>query len=189
MTANNTASRYTNVAIILHWIVAIGILVNVTIVYTYPLFDEKYIRFAIDTHKSIGITLLGFFILRFLWRISHQPPDYPIKQTRIESNLAKGTHILLYTLMFLIPLSGWMHDSAWKAANEVKMYWFDLFEWPRIIWIMELAPEHKEMLHGLLGGVHEWFSILLYGLLLLHIAAALKHHFSKQERVRGRGMI
>jgi len=185
----DTATRYTGIAIILHWLVALGLLINVAVIWVYPFFDDQYIRFAIDSHKSIGITLLGLALLRLTWRLSHPPPAYPIKQAFIERFLAKATHILLYGLMLLLPLSGWMHDSAWKAANEVKMYWFGLFEWPRFSWIMEMEAQQKEMLHSVFGGFHTWFSYLLYALVVLHLAAAMKHHFSKQQRVRGRGIL
>ena len=82
-----------------------------------------------------------------------------------------------------------MHDSAWKAASEIKMNWFGFFEWPRIAWIMQVEPVAKERLHDLFGSVHEWFTYMLYALVTLHIAAALMHHFSKTNRVRGRGIL
>ena len=182
-------NRYTSTAIVFHWILAVGLFVNVSIALIYPYFGDQYIRLAIDSHKSIGITLFGLGILRLLWRMTHKPPTYPIKQSGLVRRLVKSTHGLLYSLIILIPLSGWMHDSAWKAANEIKMYWFGFFEWPRISWIMEIEAEQKEMLHSLFGGFHEWFSYTLYALVLLHIVGALKHHFSKTERIRGRGMI
>ena len=111
-----------------------------------------------------------------------------LDQTKL-SFLANATHLFLYTLMLLIPLSGWMHDSAWKAASEIKMNWFGFFEWPRIAWIMQVEPVAKERLHDLFGSVHEWFTYMLYALVTLHIAAALMHHFSKTNRVRGRGIL
>jgi cytochrome b561 len=74
-------------------------------------------------------------------------------------------------------LSGWMHDSAWKAAPEIKMYWFGLFEWPRISWIMELEPVLKEQWHEVLGEVHEIMGKILLALFVLHVGGALKHQF------------
>lgn len=186
---SDKSGRYSGVAIALHWILALGLTANVVIALTYPLFGDENIRFFIDTHKSIGITLLGFALLRVLWRFTHQPPAYPYQQPALENFLAKATHTFLYALMLLIPISGWMHDSAWKAAPEIKMYWFGFFEWPRISWIMQVEAETKEMLHGLFGGVHEWMSYALYALVALHVIAALKHHFDKENRVRGRGIL
>lgn len=185
----NESTRYTKVAIILHWVVAAGLFINVLLGLLAESFGKENIRFAINTHKSIGITLLGFILLRLLWRLTHKPPAYPYQQPPLERFLAGATHTLLYVVMLLIPLSGWMHDSAWKSAGEIKMYWFGLFEWPRIGWIMDVEPVAKESLHTLFGNLHEWSATALYALVALHVAAALKHHFSKTQRVRGRGIL
>ena len=183
------AYRYTILAIIFHWVMAFGLVVNVIIIFSYPSWGDENIRFAIDTHKSIGVTLLGFFVLRLLWRCINKPPVYPYEQPRLEKLTARLTHILLYVLMLLIPLSGWMHDSAWVAAPEIKMYWFGTFEWPRIAWIMSIEPDLKKYLHGLFGLIHEWLNYFLFALVFLHIVAALKHHFSRAQPVRGRGIL
>lgn len=184
-----SATRYTTTAIFLHWLVALGLIGNVTLGLITDYVGDANIRFVIDTHKSIGVTLLGFVLLRLTWRVTHRPPVYPYQQPKLERILASGTHLLLYFVMLMIPMSGWMHDSAWKAAPEVKMYWFGFFEWPRISAIMQLEPDFKESLHDLFGGMHTWFSYMLYALVSLHIVGALKHHFSATQRVRGRGIL
>ena len=89
----------------------------------------------------------------------------------------------------MLPISGWLHDSAWVAAPEIKMHLFGLFEWPRIGYIMEMEAEAKKTVHSITGLFHTYFSYALYGLVFLHVAAALKHHFSKTHRVRGRGIL
>lgn len=187
--SQNGAKRYTKLAIWLHWIIAVGIIFNVILALLFDYIPSENIRFAIDTHKSLGITLLGFAILRLLWRIKNKPPEYPIKQTKLENFLKHATHAMLYILMFMLPLSGWLHDSAWAAAPEVPMHLFGLFEWPRISYIMELEADTKKYLHGLTGAFHHYFSYALYGLVFLHVAAALNHHFSKTHKVRGRGIL
>jgi cytochrome b561 len=185
----NNPKSYTKIAIILHWIVALGLITNIVLALLIPYVGDGNIRFVIDSHKSIGITLLGFALLRVVWRFTHQPPEYSYIQPKLERLAAHGTHLLLYTLMLMIPISGWMHDSAWKSASEISMYWFGLFEWPRITPIMELEPVLKEHLHDIFGGMHTWFSYALYLFSGIHIAAALMHHYSKKNRVRGRGIL
>lgn len=187
MSTNST--RYTKPAIWLHWIIAIGIIANCILALVIEYIPDENIRLAYDTHKSIGITLLGFAILRLLWRYTHRPPAYPIKQAPIEKFLAGATHTLLYVLMFMLPISGWLQDSAWVAAPDIKMHLFGLFEWPRIGYIMELEAEAKKSVYSLMKLFHKYFSYALYGLVFLHVCAALKHHFSKTERVRGRGIL
>lgn len=182
-------TQYSRLAVTLHWLVAVGIIVNVFLAWGFGFIADEHIRFAIDTHKSIGITVLGFVVLRMLWRYTHTPPAFPYEQPVLERIVAKGTHIFLYGLMLMIPLSGWLHDSAWKSAAEHPMQLFGLFEWPRISWIMTMEPAMKEHWHEVLGIAHTGLSYALYALFVLHVAAALKHHFSRSHPVRGRGML
>jgi cytochrome b561 len=86
-------------------------------------------------------------------------------------------HALLYAAMLALPLSGWLHDSAWKDAATHPMHWFGLFEWPRIGFIMALPPTVKEGLHDAFGSAHAAAGYALYALLALHLAGALKHQW------------
>jgi len=175
-------NRYTGFAIVLHWVVAVLMLGNVALVLAVDALPEENIRFAIDTHKSIGITVLGLALLRILWRIGHRPPAWPDGAlTPTESRVSHVVHALLYLLMLGLPLSGWMHDSAWKAADTHPMTLFGLVEWPRIGWIMAQAPDFKEQLHSLFGEAHEVLAWGLYVLVGLHLAGALKHQLLDKQ--------
>lgn len=177
-----TETRYTRPAIILHWLVAVLMAINIALILLIERFPEDWIRPVVDTHKSIGITVLGLVLLRILWRLTHTPPAMPSSYGRLERMGAHAAHLVLYLLMILLPLSGWMHDSAWKDAATHPMQLFGLFEWPRIGWIMAIEPATKEMLHDVLGGVHEWAGYVLYVLFALHVLGALKHQFMDGER-------
>ena len=169
--------RYTRPAIILHWLIAALIIVNFAFGKLYEAFGEDNIRFMIDTHKSIGITVLGLAVMRILWRFTHKPPPLPEEYKPWEKRASHIAHIGLYVLIFALPISGWLHDSAWKAAPEVKMYWFGLFEWPRISVIMNMDAEAKEVLHGQLNWFHEMFGYGLLALFIAHVGGALKHQY------------
>ncbi len=173
--------RYTRIAIILHWIIALLIVTNVTIVWTVDLFPDSFTRPMIDTHKSIGITVLGLAIMRLLWRATHPAPPLPALYPPWERVSAHAAHAFLYFLIFAIPLSGWMHDSAWKDAASHPMTLFYLIPWPRIGVIMHQDPAIKENLHNAFGALHTWLGYVLYGLLALHIGGALKHQFLDKE--------
>lgn len=170
-------AKYTRTAIALHWLVALLIFINLVLAFITEQIPEDWIRPAINTHKSIGITVLGLVLMRLLWRLTHKPPPLPASYPRWERITAHAAHILFYLFMLALPLTGWLHDSAWKAAPEVKMYWFGLFEWPRFDFIMQLEPVLKEQLHGQLGEIHEYLGFGLIGLWVLHVGAALKHQF------------
>jgi cytochrome b561 len=168
-------ATYTRTAIILHWLIAALIIVNVALIWTVDLLPEDWIRPAVDTHKSIGITVLGLALMRWLWRATHKPPPLPAGYPGYERIASQMVHGLFYLLILALPLSGWMHDSAWKAAATHPMSLFGLVPWPRIGVIMAQEPAFKEHLHDLFGGWHKAFSYLLYVLLALHIGGALKH--------------
>ena len=167
--------RYTRAAIWLHWIVALLIVANVTLAWVWPNLGNA--RPAIDLHKSIGITVLGLAIMRLLWRLTHTPPPLPGGYAKWEARASHAAHWLLYLVIFAMPLTGWIMDSAWKDAASHPMYLFGLFEWPRIGAVTRLDPALREKFHQGFGNAHILFSYILYALFGLHVAGALKHQW------------
>jgi cytochrome b561 len=174
--AAEPASKYTRTAMVLHWTIALLIIVNVMLGLGSESLPDSMVRFAIDTHKSIGITVLGLVILRILWRTTHRPPPMPRSFPKLEQIAA---HVAL-------PLSGWMHDSAWKDAATHPMYYFGLFTWPRVGFIEHIDPQVRETLHTRLGMLHTWFGYALYALFAMHIGGALKHSWIDRRSVISR---
>ena len=175
-------ARYTGTAIALHWIVALLVIVNVSLAWAWPLAPDDMVRPLINTHKSIGITLLLLVTMRLLWRLTHRPPALPDRHKPWEKRAAHTAHILLYVIMFALPLSGWIMDSAWAKAADNPNFWFGLFEWPRLGFIMTLDPVTKKSVHGLFGEMHEIAGYILYFLVVVHIGGALKHQFLDKDR-------
>ena len=173
--------RYTRTAVVLHWLVALLIVVNVALALSADSLPDDWVRPVIDAHKSTGITVLGLVLLRILWRIGHPPPPMPRSYARWERLGAHAAHGVLYALMLLLPLSGWLHDSAWKDAATHPMQLFGLVPWPRIGFIESIEPVTKESLHDLFGTFHTAFGYILYGLLFVHVAGALKHQFIDRD--------
>ena len=174
--------RYTRTAVVLHWLIAALIVANVVLALSAESLPDDWVRPVIDAHKSTGITVLGLVLLRILWRIGHPPPPLPRSYARWERIGAHVAHGALYALMLLLPISGWMHDSAWKDAAAHPMQLFGLVPWPRIGWIMQIEPATKEQLHDLFGNFHTAFGYVLYVLLFLHIAGALKHQWLDRQQ-------
>ncbi len=173
--------RYSRIAVVFHWLIAALIIGNVLLAWSADYLPDGWVRPVIDTHKSIGVTVLGLALMRLLWRAGHAPPPLPESYPRWERVLATLAHTALYGVIFAIPLSGWMHDSAWKDAPIHPMHWFGLFEWPRIPFILGLDPVRKESLHTLFGTMHTWTGYVLYGLLALHVGAAFKHQWIDKQ--------
>lgn len=181
-----TAARYTRTAIVLHWLVALGILVNLFLVWTVDYAPDDRQRAMIDLHKSIGITVFGLALLRVLWRYSHRPPELPQGFARWEHVLSHSAHVGLYIVMIGLPVTGWLHDSGWKAAAEHPLLLFQSIPFPRAGWIMTMEPVAREHAHKLYGSIHELLGTVLYVLLGLHLAGALKHQFIDRQPVLGR---
>ena len=174
--------RYTGLAIILHWIVAILLIGNILLALSADYIPDGYVRPVIDLHKSVGISVLGLVVLRILWRLSHPPPVLPTIYGPWERLAAHAAHSALYLVMLALPISGWMHDSAWKGAATHPMLLYGLIPWPRIGWIETIEPHYKETLHMVFFEVHAYAAYAFYALLALHIVGALKHQFWDRER-------
>ncbi len=167
--------RYTRAAVTFHWLVAAGIFINIALAWIWPYLADASVRPAINLHKSIGITVLGLAIMRLLWRLTHRPPASPSGYQRWEIGLSHATHWLLYLLIFVMPLSGWIFDSAWDGAAQNPLSLFGLFDFPRIGFIEHLPPEVRDRIHERGTIVHVLASYAIYALFALHIAGALKH--------------
>ena len=178
--------RYTRTAMVLHWLIALLIICNVVLGLTAESFPDSWVRRIVDTHKSIGITVLGLVLLRILWRVSHRPPPLPKAFPKWEHMAAHIAHFLLYLLMIGLPLSGWLHDSAWKDAATHPMHLFGVIPWPRVGFVMHLDPALKESLHDRFGALHTWLGYALYALLAMHVGGALKHQWIDKKSVISR---
>jgi cytochrome b561 len=175
-------ARYTGIAIAFHWIVGLLMIVNVGLAWAWPLAPDEAVRPLINNHKSIGITLLCLVVMRLLWRITHKPPALPDHHKSWEKHAAHTAHILLYVVMFALPLSGWIMDSAWAKAPDNPNFWFGLFEWPRLGFIMSMDAASKKEVHSIFGEMHEIAGFILYFLVFVHVAGALKHQFIDKDK-------
>ena len=173
MPISSSPRRYSAVAQGFHWIIAGLIVTQFTLAWMaddLPLGMHKLALLA--RHKSFGMTVLMLAVLRLLWRLFNRPPELPAGMSKVEAFLAKSTHILFYILLFAMPLTGWLMSSA----KNYSVSWFGRFTWPDLIGKNERAFE-------LLKTTHQTLSWLLFALAILHILAALKHHFWNKDDV------
>ena len=174
--------RYTGLAIVLHWLIAIGIFINLKSGLGLDDVPKDQFGAVIAMHKSFGISVLGLVLLRILWRIGHQPPALPTNYKRWEVKLSTGTHHLLYALMVLVPLLGWLTDSAWKEAASHPLVLFDTVPWFRIPLFGGMAAAARDTAQETLGEAHGALAWLLMAALVLHVAGALKHQFIDKDK-------
>ena len=173
MTNATAPVRYSATAQLLHWIIAALIVVQFSLAWTaddLPLGARKLALLA--WHKSFGMTILMLALARLLWRLVHEPPPLPAGMSKLERGLARISHAALYTLIFIMPLTGWMMSSA----KNYSVSWFGLFTWPNLIGRNESAFQ-------ILRSTHDALSVCLLSIAVLHLLAALKHHFWNHDDV------
>jgi cytochrome b561 len=183
MIRGNSSSRYNAVAMTLHWLMAAMILFMLGLGLFMTSLDETDPRTfpLFQLHKSIGLTILMLAVARLAWRLAKPVPALPATVRSWERGGSRIVHALLYVLMFAIPLMGWATVSA--AALAVPTVWFGLFEWPHIPFLADLPRAQKRVLDGQLATAHAVLALSMLVLVVLHAAAALKHHFKDRDDV------
>lgn len=164
-------ARYTSVARLLHWIIAILILVNLWLGFAHDSLPKEWK--VMPVHKSIGLTVLALTILRIGWRLGHKPPALPAAMPGWEKLAANLTHIAFYAFMLIVPLSGWIMSSA----GERPLNWFFLFDVPKF------GVAKGDAIVGISHEAHELIPWLWSALIIVHILAALRHHFVLKDGV------
>lgn len=167
---------YTRTAIVLHWLVAIAIITTFGVglyMHDLPLSPDKLKIYS--WHKWAGVTIFALVLFRLFWRFAHRPPAAPAGMPAWQHATAEYAHYLLYALMVAVPLSGWLMSSA-KGFQTV---YFGVLPLP------DLLAKNKE-LGEVLTGVHKWLNFTLAGLVVIHVGAALKHHFFDRDTVLAR---
>ena len=171
MQFRSTSSRWGPIAVALHWVMALAILAMLVlglVMVNYPMSATKLKLFAV--HKSIGLTVLALVWVRLAWRCFDRRPGWPRALSGAHKYAARSTHIGLYILMLVVPLSGWCIN----AASGFPLNWFGLFAVPSL-----LSP--NETLQAIAESVHLTAVIALTVVLSLHVAGALYQQFARRS--------
>ena len=169
--------RYDPVAVTLHWVIAISIILMIPM---GLLMEDLPITIRVDVyifHKSLGLTVLGLSIFRFIWRLLNPPPELPDTMRPIDKLVANTVHWMLYFLMIAMPLTGWLMVSASKKFPTI------------FFWLLEIPfLPLPEILDGKVNAkmfkeYHYWLAIGAAVLIIGHIGAALQHHFIKRDGI------
>ena len=181
-TANNR-TRYGTVAMTLHWLIAALVIANICIgLYFAQLSGDNANLFAlVQTHKSIGLTVLVLSLIRLAWRLVNPVPPLPAGMSPFLRFVAHATHFLLYFLIIAIPLSGWALVSS-SPLGLPTMY-FGWFEWPHIGFLADLPRAQKIPLRHDFGNIHVYLAWSAIVLIPLHVAGALYHQFYRRDDV------
>lgn len=168
--------RYSRKLRALHGLMAALILGNLWLGLSLETISPDSRKFqAFGWHKLVGLIVLALFLARVLVRWRDGAPAFPAHLPGWQRRAAQIGHSLLYVLMLVVPLSGWLYHSA----SGLKLRWFGWLSVPNLI---APSPTLKPMLQTL----HVSLCWLLMAVLLLHIAAALKHHWWDRDLPLGR---
>ncbi len=172
----NTEQSYGIIAQAFHWLVALLVLAQIGIGVYAANQPVSLARLQwVSRHKSLGIAILALVLLRLAWRAMNPPPELPGSMAHWERRAALAAHRILYVLLVLVPLAGWLYASA--AGLSVN--WFGLFQMP------DLAPKDAGLAE-LFRAIHQGMALLLALVAALHIGAALQHGFWRRDGVMHR---
>ena len=164
--------RYGGVAIALHWLLAaliaasLGVGLYMTGLPFSPLRLKLY-----SWHKWAGVTILLLSALRLAWRLGHRPPPLPAATPAWQLAAYRTGHALMYLLFFAVPLAGW----AYSSSMGVPVVWFGALPLP------DFMPVDQPFAEAVLQPLHKGCAFTLAGVTLLHVAAALKHHWIDRD--------
>ncbi|MEM9431184.1 MAG: cytochrome b [Pseudomonadota bacterium] len=186
MTVKNTTSTWGWPARVLHWVMAVMIIGLVGMGTYISNFETDLVRQfqLIQDHKSFGFAVFVLALLRVAWRFANRdtpglPADMPSWQVRA----SHASHYLLYALIFIMPLSGWLMSTASPLNDpnaypvQVKNMVFGLFEMP------DPFPTGSKSISDVFHVIHSIAGKFLAFILVVHTAAALKHHFVDKDTI------
>ena len=169
-------NHYGTTAIALHWLIftliAGGFALALFMV-DLPLSPQKLKYFS--WHKWIGVTVFGLAVVRLAWRLTHPAPALPATMPTWQQRAAAVNLVLLYVLILVIPLTGWLYSSA---TGEPTVFL-------RLVLLPDLLAT-DEALAELLKFVHVMLNYTMLVLVIIHTAAALKHHVVDRDDVLSR---
>jgi cytochrome b561 len=165
--------RYTDTAIVLHWLIALIIFSTFCLglyVSGLPISPQRLRLIAY--HKWIGVTIFQLVVLRLIWRLTHAAPPLPATMPAWQHKAAAASHALLYLLIFIIPLSGWIYSSA----AGVPVVYLGIVQLPDLIGADKALAAKLKLLHKSLN-----YTLAI--IVTVHTLAALKHEFVDRDGV------
>jgi len=157
---------------IIHWLMAIfiiGMLCSGFYMKSLPVSNEiKFSIYAI--HKACGVTVFGLVVIRIFFRAFTRVPPLPASFSRLIINASKAVHFGLYSLMILMPLSGYVMSSA--SGRGIKYF----FHIPLLI-------SKNKGLASAANGLHSILAYFIIFFIVLHILAALKHTLIDKQNI------
>jgi cytochrome b561 len=170
------SARYTTVAVVLHWILALLVIGQFTLgwlMQEIPKSPPGQRAAVFNVHKSIGLTILALMLVRLAWRLTHRPPALP-PMPRWQARAALANHRLLYALLIAMALAGYLGSSF--SGYPVRFFGIVLPSW----------AAKNDAMKDLMSNVHLACAWLLAVAVTVHVAAAAKHALVDHDGVLAR---
>lgn len=176
MSLKNPNERWGAVSQSFHWLIVLLLIAQGTVGLLMGDMARGPDKIAVYAfHKSVGITILALAVARLLWRLYAGRPAAVPGTPPWQERMASLMHGLLYALLFAVPISGWVLNSA----SGFPLQWFGLFNLPSIA-----GRDHD--LHELAESMHEWLFWALVVLAAAHATAAVYHHLFQRDATLAR---
>jgi len=171
MQLRSTLNDWGSITKIFHWGTAIFIITMLVFGITMTRFldGDLPLKFTVyQLHKSFGFVILVFSAIRLLWRVFARETPRAAGGPPYQRRLAQAVHLLLYLLLFAMPITGLIAASA--SPLNVPTVIFGLFTLPRMV-----APDAE--IAAIFQAAHAWLAWTLIATLILHFVGAVWHHF------------
>lgn len=188
----NTRHGWGSISRLLHWLIALLVFGMLGLGFYMVRVETDLVDRYLETqwHKSFGFTVFVLAILRLVWlRLSPERPDPPAGSPPWQKTGARLSHAALYALLIALPLTGWLTASASPLNDpdafpfQIRNMVFGIFDLP------DPFPKGSESLYGILKLLHFWAAAALAAILVVHLLAALKHHFIDGDNVLQRMLV
>ena len=173
MTLQNTDQTYGSVAKFLHWVIALGIIGLIIMgfcLHSIPA-SKQYLFYTL--HKSFGLTILFLMVIRLIWRLQSRNPRLPSSTPAWQKLASRTVHLFLYIAALGMPISGWIMSTA--AGHSPNWFFLVTLKAPGI-------DQNRQLTH-IASDIHHIGAFIIATLIIIHIGAALKHHFINKDNV------
>ncbi|HWX31048.1 MAG TPA: cytochrome b [Steroidobacteraceae bacterium] len=168
----STQARFPAVSRLLHWVMAAMIVAMLFLGVGMAASLSPRYELLVSIHRPLGIAIFVLCVIRFVNRVINPPPELPDTVPSLQRFAAKASHIVLYALMFIMPLVGWGMLSA--ARYPIVLY--GPLRLPPIL-------PHDLTVYAWLRDLHTDLAYVFFATFLAHFGAALFHRLIRRDGV------
>lgn len=193
MALKNTNAAWGAASRFFHWSVLLLVVIQIPLgflmvevyeVYAETYADDTWVMRTSRAHHSLGFMVLVLMLMRFGWRVANPTPELPTTLATYQRWLARTTHVLLYVLLVIYPLSGWASLSAYEGEFPIF-----LFGWDNVPRLVPQAVEDALFNYEFFAEIHRWCWRIGAGVLGLHIFGALWHQYVARDGILQRMLV